>query len=105
MCCFAMIMIFFGPRTALFFWWIVGRASWDNAWGDASYVFKALGFVFAPWTILTYLALGGEPIDDWDWLWIGFGLLADVASWANFIWRRGRDVPAAYQQYIPADLR
>jgi len=105
MCCFAMIMVFFGPRTALFFWWIVGRTSWDNAWGDASYLFKAIGFIFCPWTILTFLALGGEPINDWDWLWIGFGLLADVASWANFIWRQGRDVPAAYQQYIPADLR
>jgi hypothetical protein len=105
MCCFAMIMLFFGPRTALFFWWIVGRTSWDNAWGDASYVFKALGFMFAPWTILMYLALGGEPINGWEWLWIGIGLLADGANWANLIWRRGRDVPTPYQQYVPADLR
>lgn len=105
MCCFAMIMAFLGPRMALAFWWIVGRSSWTDAWGDASFVFKALGFIFAPWTILMFLLLGGEPLDGWDWVFIGFAVLADVANWANTIMRRGKDVPAQYEQYVPADLR
>lgn len=105
MCCFALLMGFFGPRTAMAFWWIVSRSSWNDAWGDASFVFKGLGFVFAPWTILMFLILGGEPIDGWEWLLIGLGIAADVMSWANIIWRRGRDVPAQYSQYVPADLR
>jgi hypothetical protein len=87
------------------FWWIVGRNSWDNAWGDASFVFKALGFIFAPWTILMFLAVGGEPIDGWEWLLIGLGILADVSGWANFFQRRARQVPEKYQQYVPAQLQ
>lgn len=87
------------------FWWIVGRHSWDNAWGDIGFVFKAIGFIFAPWTILMFLILGGEPIDGWEWLLIGVGILADVTNWAGIIARRGKDVPEQYQQYVPADLR
>jgi hypothetical protein len=106
MCCFFLLMAFFGPRTAMVFWWIVGRTSWDNAWGDgASFVWKAVGFIFVPWTTLMFLVLGGEPINGWDWLLIGLGLAADALSWANIIWRRGRDVPEQYSQYVPADLR
>ncbi len=106
MCCFAALLLFGGPRIALAFWWIFGRLSWDNAWGDdASFVFKALGFVFAPWTILMFLILGGEPINGWEWLLIGLGVLADVSSWANFHAKRTRDaIPEKYQQYVPSQI-
>lgn len=58
------------------FWWLVGRTSWDNAWGDASYVFNVLGFVFAPWAILMFLLLGGEPVDGWS-------VLEELANLSN----------------------
>ena len=59
----------------------------------------------APWTALMFLLLGGEPLNGWDWVFIGLSILADLANWASIIARRGKDVPAQYQQYIPADLR
>ena len=105
MCCFALLLFFGGPRVAMAFWWVVGRTSWENSWGDTSFVFKAIGFIFAPWTTLMFLLLGGEPLNGWDWVFIALAILSDIASWANIIWRRGRDVPSQYQQYIPADLR
>lgn len=106
MCCFASLLFFGGPRIALAFWFFVGRHSWDNAWGDASTLFKVLGFIFAPWTILMFLLLGGEPLQGWDWLFLGIGILADLSSWFNFYARRTRDqMPAQLQSYVPSELR
>jgi hypothetical protein len=104
-CCFALLAMLGGPRIAMAFWWIVGRSSWENAFEGVPFLFNIIGFIFAPWTMLMFVAIGGEPVDGFDWVILAIGVLADLAAWANIILRRGKDVPSQYQQYVPADLK
>ena len=50
-----------------------------------SWVWPLLGLLLAPWTTLFYLltwsAVGG--VSGWDWLFIGFGVMLDVASYSS----------------------
>jgi hypothetical protein len=38
-----------------------------------------LGLIFAPWTVLMYVIV--FPLNGFDWIWLGFGVMADVASY------------------------
>jgi len=35
--------------------------------------------LFAPWTTLMYVII--FPMNGFDWLWIGFGIMADMAAY------------------------
>lgn len=99
-----MILWVLGPRAALAVWWIVDRVSWDRRWDDVSGWMQVAGFIFVPWTSLMFMALGGKPIDGSDWIWIGLGILADVATWVNGVANRRR-MQSEYNQYSPVATR
>ena len=38
-----------------------------------------MGLIFAPWTSLMYVLI--FPLNGWDWIWLGLGIAADIASY------------------------
>ena len=82
MCCVFTILLFFGPRLASLFWWLINRLYVNLAFSD-SWVLAILGWIFLPWLTLMYLIVYPGGITGFDWIWLGLGLLADVASYAG----------------------
>jgi hypothetical protein len=39
-----------------------------------------------PWTLLMYLIVWPGGVVGFDWIWLGLGLLADIASYAGGGW-------------------
>jgi hypothetical protein len=47
-----------------------------------------LGLIFLPWTILMWVVI--FPMNGWDWIWLGFGVMADVSSYMGSLHNRQR---------------
>jgi hypothetical protein len=87
MCCFFTILLLLGPRVAAPIWWLVNPLRWSNAF-NGSWIWPVLGIIFLPWTTMMYVIVFPGGIAGWDWLWLGLGLLADIAWWAGGGFRR-----------------
>ena len=84
MCCFLTLFMLLGPRVAGIFWWIAQPIRWVGALGAFdSWLWPILGLLFLPFTTLMYVAFAPGGIVGWDWLWIGLGVLADIASYTG----------------------
>jgi hypothetical protein len=85
--CLFFILVFCGPRVAIFFWWLFEPSRWSAAFD--SWVIPALGFVFLPWTTLMFVAVAPfGNVDGWDWAWLVLAFLGDVVTistggWSN----------------------
>ena len=96
MCCFYTILIFLGPRIAGPIWWLVQPARWSAAFNN-NILWPILGIIFVPWTTIMYVLVAPGGVTGLDWLWLGLGLLADVAWWAGGGFRKR--VPGYTGQY------
>jgi len=96
MCCFYTILIFLGPRIAGPIWWLVQPARWSAAFNN-NILWPILGIIFVPWTTIMYVLVAPAGVTGLDWLWLGLGLLADVAWWAGGGFRKR--VPGYTGQY------
>ncbi|HMK09491.1 MAG TPA: hypothetical protein VK449_10725 [Anaerolineales bacterium] len=98
MCCFFMVLAFFGPRLAFLVYWLIRPAYVQlvfNTW-----IWPLLGLVFLPWTTLMYvLVYGSNGIVGFDWVWIGLALALDIATYAGNAARR-KSVPG-YPSSMP----
>jgi hypothetical protein len=56
-----------------------------------------LGLIFAPWTVLMYVII--FPLVGFDWIWLGLGIMADVASYIGGYHNR-KQVPY-YPETLP----
>lgn len=91
MCCAFLILVFLGPRFFGAIWWLARPGLWQAAFnnffgGGAWWLWAALGLVFIPWTSIMFVILVSSPpgvIQGWDWLWLGLGLMADIAWYAG----------------------
>jgi hypothetical protein len=81
MCCFAATLVFFGPRLGFLVYWLLAPVRVNAAVQAFNFpwLVSIAGLIFAPWTMLMYVIV--FPLNGWDWLWIGLGIMADVASW------------------------
>jgi len=95
MCCLFTVLVFIGPRAAILVWWLMDRVRWELAF--PSFIWAILGFFLAPWTTLMYAVVFPGGLTGFDWLWIGLGVLADVAWWLGAAGRRR--VPGYTGQY------
>ena len=81
MCCLFTTLVFLGPRIGILVWWLIDPLRWQAAFN--SFIWPLLGFLFLPWTTLMYVAVGVNGLSWFDWIWIGFGLLADIGSYTG----------------------
>ena len=83
MCCFFTALLFFGPRLGFLVYWLIRpvmvTAAFDTF--NLPWLVGIAGLIFAPWTILMYVII--FPLTSWDWIWLGFGVLADIASYVG----------------------
>jgi hypothetical protein len=71
----------FVPRLVLILAWIFSPR-WDLTFD--TWIWPALGIIFAPYTTIMYLLLG-YPETGFGWIWIGLGVLLDVMKWSQII--------------------
>jgi hypothetical protein len=81
MCCFAASIMFLGPRFAFLVYWLMApiRVAAAFAQFNLPWLVGWLGLLFAPWTTLMFVLV--FPLNGFDWIWLGFGVAADVAGY------------------------
>ena len=80
--CLFLSLLFLGPRAAIVVYWIGWPARWSAAF--STFIVPLIGFIFFPWTTLTYLLVAPSGVNSWDYLWLAFGALFDIASYGGF---------------------
>ena len=99
MCCFMTALLLAGPRLAILVWWIYTPVYINTLF--QSWIWPLLGWIFLPWTTLMYMAVanpGGGGIVGFDWIFLGLGVFADMATYFGGYRERER-VP--YGEMIP----
>ncbi len=99
MCCFFASLVFFGPRLAFLVYWLLAPVRVNAAFQSFNlpWLVGIAGLIFAPWTVLMFVLI--FPLNNWDWLWLGFGIMADVASYIGGYQNR-KQVPY-YPETLP----
>lgn len=101
MCCAFLTLVLLGPRFFGAIWWLVQPLRWQEAFnnlfaGNAWWLWAILGIIFVPWTTIMFVIVAPAGVNGLDWLWIGLGLLADIASYSGGL---GRKRIPQYQGY------
>ncbi len=81
MCCMFASLVLIGPRFAILLWWLIDQTRWEAAFEGFWVAF--VGFFIAPWTTMMYVAVFPGGVSGFDWIILGMGVLADVASWTS----------------------
>lgn len=83
MCCFFTALVFFGPRLGFLVYWLLAPLKVNTAFQafNLPWLVGILGLVFLPWTSLMYVIV--FPLNGYDWIWIGLGVMADVFSYVG----------------------
>lgn len=79
MCCFFTALLLFGPRVAILVWWLYTPAYITSLF--QTWIWPLLGWIFLPWTTLMYLVVGVGGIVGFDWIILGLGVFADMATY------------------------
>lgn len=96
MCCFFTALLLFGPRLAILVWWIYSPVYITNLF--QIWIWPFLGLIFLPWTTLMYMVVAPGSIIGFDWILLGLGVFADMATYFGSYRERER-VP--YGEQIP----
>jgi hypothetical protein len=88
MCCFFLSLLFLGPRFAFLIYWLLvpGKVNLAFQGFNLPWLIGILGLVFVPWTILMYVIV--FPLNNWDWIWVGLAIAADVFSYTSGVYKR-----------------
>jgi hypothetical protein len=96
MCCFFTALLFVGPRLAALVWWIINPIYVNAAFDH--WIWGLLAWIFLPWTLLAYLIVYPGGLVGFDWIILGLGIFADIASYTGGYRERAR-VP--YGESVP----
>jgi hypothetical protein len=81
MCCIVAVMGLIGPRAAALVWWLVDQPRWEQAFSSFWWAF--LGFIFLPWTTLSWALVAGNGVRGFDWIWLALGVFLDLAMYGG----------------------
>ena len=83
MCCFFTALVFFGPRLGFLVYWLIAPIRVNTAFAAFNFPWLVglASLIFAPWTALMYVIV--FPLNGWDWIWLGFGIAADIFSYVG----------------------
>jgi hypothetical protein len=83
MCCIITALFIFGPRIAIFVWWVINPFRFASAF--STWIIPVIFAVFAPFTMIAYLIVWppGTGLYGFDWLWIALGVLLDISSYTG----------------------
>jgi len=81
MCCLFTTLVFLGPRFGILVWWLIQPGRFNAAFD--TFIWPLLGALFLPWTTLMYLVVFAGGVTGFDWIWLGLGVLADIASYGG----------------------
>lgn len=81
MCCLFAALVLLGPRAAILIWWLADQPRWEAAFNNFLWAFA--GFFIAPWTTLAWVLVAYNGTSGFDWIWIGMGIITDIASWTS----------------------
>jgi hypothetical protein len=80
-CCFFLLLFFFGPRAVLVLEWIFGhkiQVVFDH------WYWPLLGLIFLPWTTLMYVIVWHDGgVHGANWIAVGIGVVLDVITYAS----------------------
>ena len=77
--CFFLITLFLGPRSAIFFWWLLFPRRWETAFDSP--VLPVIGFILFPWVTLAFVIVAPTGnVSDSDWVWLALAALLDLMS-------------------------
>lgn len=96
MCCFFTALLLFGPRLAIIVWWLYSPVFINNLF--QTWIWPLLGWIFLPWSTLMYMVVAPGSIIGFDWILLGLGVFADMATYFGSYRERER-VP--YGEQIP----
>ncbi len=96
MCCTITSLLLVGPRLAILVWYIFNPVYVNAAFGNFFWGF--LGWLLLPWTSLMYIAIYPGGIVGFDWIFLGLGVFADMATYFGGYYNR-ESVP--YGDTIP----
>jgi hypothetical protein len=81
-----------GPRFGFLIYWLLapGKVNLAFATFNFPWLVGIAGLIFIPWATLMYTVV--FPMDSWDWLWVGLGVGADIASYMGGQYKR-KEIP------------
>jgi hypothetical protein len=79
--CLFIILLLIGPRAVILVWGLVAPLQWSAVFGTL--LIPILGFLFLPWTTLTYFLVAGGGVFGLDWLFVALALVVDLSSYAG----------------------
>ena len=88
MCCFFTSLLLLGPRAAILIWWLI-RPIYINTLFQ-TWIWPILGWIFLPWSTLMYMVVAPGGLIGFDWIWLGLGVFADMASYFGGYRERSR---------------
>jgi hypothetical protein len=80
--CLFIILLLIGPRAVILVWGLIAPVQWSAAFGG-SLLLPLVGFLFLPWTTLTYFLVSGGGVVGLDYLFLALALAVDVSSYAG----------------------
>lgn len=95
-CCAIAVLGLLGPRALILFWWLIDPARWNLVF--QGFLLPALGFVFLPWTTLTYVlfwTVGG--LDFIGWVFIALAFALDIATYGGGAFGNRERIPYNYK--------
>lgn len=79
MCCFLAALVALGPRAGILIWWLMQPTRWEASF--SSFFWPFLGFLFAPWTTLSWVTVAPGGVTGFDFVIVALGIALDIASY------------------------